>query len=78
MTDDITVRLVRRVEVELRQITSDHMAVRQMAKAATVAVLRELSDEVEKAEENDNMEWPDSDDLAMLADDLEMVSTDGN
>lgn len=47
------------------------VASRRYGKAATVAVLRGLSDEVAKAETDDNDLWPDSDDLQLLADELE-------
>lgn len=71
---DFVVRLWERAEAAIVKAAMDagggDLPARSMAKAATVAVLKELSDEVEKAEEDDAM-WPDSDDLAMLADELE-------
>jgi hypothetical protein len=44
---------------------------RQYAKDAAVAILRTLSEQVAEAEEDDNDLWPDSDDLMILAGELE-------
>lgn len=65
---NITTRLWERAEAAIEAAT-DRTA-RGMAKAATVAVLKELSDEIDQAEADDVV-WPDSDDLAMLADALD-------
>lgn len=73
---EFVVRLWERAEAAIEKVGADELGggilpARSMAKAAVVAVLKELSDEVEQAEEDDNESWPDSDDLAMLADELE-------
>lgn len=72
---DLTVRLWERAEAAIRSSFHDESDIRECAKAATVAVLRELSDEVEQAEDEDegNM-WPDSGDLSLIADALEEAS----
>jgi hypothetical protein len=67
---DFTTRLWERAEATIEAVMATDRTARGMAKAATVAVLKELSDEIEKAEEDDVM-WPDSDDLAGLADELD-------
>lgn len=75
---DIKTRLWERAEAAIFSIARDYrLPIRQMTKAATAAVLRELSDEVYVAEEDDNTEWPGSWDLEQLADALEEM-TDGN
>lgn len=57
------------IGAEARGVLDDE-EVRRYAKVAVVAVLRQLSDEVEQAEE-DETEWPDSGDLWMIAQKLE-------
>lgn len=41
-----------------------------VARAATAALLRALAEEVEEAEENDDI-WPTSEDLVLLADEMD-------
>lgn len=69
---DITTRLWERAEAAIEKglsVSSDPNP-RHLAKLATVALLRELSTEVAEAEDDD-VEWPDSGDLAILARNLE-------
>lgn len=73
---EIEIRLWERAEAAIEKIVMDlnngDWPVRASAKAATVAVLRELSEEVAQAEdEDDGNMWPDSGDLSLIADALE-------
>lgn len=69
---DITTRLWERAEAAIEKVIlcGGLIEARGLAHVATVAVLRQLSDELAGAEE-DGIDWPDSDDLALIADDLE-------
>jgi hypothetical protein len=69
---DITTRLWERAEAAIEKglrATSEPVP-RHLAKLAAAALLRELSAEAAAAEDDD-VEWPDSGDLAIIAADLE-------
>jgi hypothetical protein len=73
---DVMIRLWERAEAAISAVAIEEglarwCPARRMAKVATVAVLRELSSEIALAEEDDNDLWPDSDDLLILAGELE-------
>lgn len=71
--DSVTLALWESAEEAILAAAVDEAGVvpcRRFAKAATVAVLRRLAGEIQMAEEDDVL-WPDSDDLLILAGELE-------
>lgn len=72
--DDLVVRLVDAAEEAIGNASfprADLTQARADATAAVIGVLQLLAKEVLAAEEDDNDLWPDSDDLEMIARDVE-------
>lgn len=65
-----TIALWEESERAIRANFHDQADIRECARAAAVALLRRLAEEMTLSEEDDEM-WPDSDDLLLLADELE-------
>jgi hypothetical protein len=72
--NDITERLIdggmRAIADDLALLATTVQERRAIVQAVTVSVLRTLADEIEAADEDDVL-WPDADDLRILAGEIE-------